>query len=188
MSDASDDELVERARGGDQGAFSELVVRHQRAMLGIARAYFASQADAEDAVQDAFVKAFRRLSQLNDGNSFAAWVARITARVCLDTLSNRTDKVSLSDFASTARLHPRLGQPQFTPSTLASREEDQDLVKVAVGHLPENQRIVLMLRFGEGMTYGQIATYLDLPKSTVQGRLHRAKQALRSVLRTLGTP
>ncbi len=188
MSGIGDDGLVARAKAGDKDAFGELVNRHQRAMLAIARSYFASELDAEDAVQNAFVKAYERLGQLWSGRAFPAWMARITANVCVDTLRSRTDKVSLSDFASTARLRLRRGQPQFTPSTIASREEQSELVRAAVGHLPENQRIVLMLQFGEEMTYEQMAEYLDLPVTTVQGRLHRAKRALRSVLRTLAGP
>jgi len=183
-----DDGLVARAKAGDKDAFGELVNRHQKAMLAIARSYFASESDAEDAVQDAFVKAYERLGQLGNDRAFSAWMTRITRNVCVDTLRSRTDKVSLNDFASTARLRLRRGGPQFTPSTLASREERSEFVRAAIGHLPEDQRIVLMLQFGEEMTYEQIAEYLGLPVTTVQGRLHRAKRALRSVLRTLRGP
>ena len=79
--------LVARAKAGDDEAFGDLVTRHQRALFAIARAYFASEADAEDAVQEAFVKAFESLSQLRDNTRFAAWLARITVNVCLATLS-----------------------------------------------------------------------------------------------------
>lgn len=187
MDTEDDSALVAQVRGGDDGAFRELVRRHERAMLAIARSYFASDADARDAVQDAFVRAFECLDQLESPRSFGAWLARITANICIDTLRTRTDKVSLDDFASTARLRPRLGQTSLTPSTLASKNEQADLIKAAIGHLPEDQRTVVMLRFGEDMTYEQIAVYLDVPTTTVQGRLHRAKKALRSVLRTLGS-
>jgi len=155
--------------------------------MAIARSYFASDADASDAVQEAFIRAFERLGQLETPASFAAWLARITTHICIDTLRTRTDKLSLNDFASTARLQPRLGQTSYTPSTLASRGEQADLVKAAVGHLPEDQRTVVMLHFGEGMTYEQIAAYLGVPATTVQGRLHRAKKTLRGVLKTLGS-
>lgn len=182
MDVADDSELVSRAKSGDTEAFGELVARHERAMLAAARAYFASEADAEDATQDACVKAFQALGQLQDGARFAGWLMRITVNTCLDTLRARSDKQSLADFASTVRVFPRLGQPQFTPATLASRSEHSALLRAAVGRLPEDQRLAVMLHYAEEMSYEQIAGYLDVPPSTVQGRLRRAKQELKRLL------
>jgi RNA polymerase sigma-70 factor (ECF subfamily) len=188
MAAPDDATLVEKARTGDKQAFGELVSRHEGAMFAIARSYFASEADVEDAVQEAFVKAYQRLSQLEAGSRFAGWLARITANTCIDTLRSKSEKVSLEQFATTVQLHPRLGQIQFTPATLASRGERSDMVRAAVGRLPEDLRVVVMLYFGEGMTYDQIADYLDTTFSTVQGRLNRAKQALKKVLKGLRSP
>ena len=176
--------LVSRAKRGEREAFGELVSRHERAMLAIARAYFASDADAEDAVQEAFVKAFRSLAQLADDGRFSGWLARITVNTCLDTLRARTDKVSLADFASTVQLRPRVGQLQLTPAAMASSNEQAELLKAAIGRLAEAQRVVLMLRYVEDMAYEQMAAYLGVPPSTVRGRLHTAKQALRKLLET----
>ena len=186
MATADDRELVASARRGDTEAFGELVSRHERAMLAAARAYFASEADAEDAVQDALVKAFRSLDQLQDGARFAGWLMRITVNTCLDTLRSRTDKQSLADFATSIQVFPRLGQQPLTPATLASRSERSELLRAAIGRLPEDQRVVVMLHYGGDMSYEQMAEYLDVPPSTVQGRLRRAKQALCELLRPLG--
>ncbi len=179
---ATDAELVAKAKEGARDAFGELVLRHERPMLAVARAYFASEADAQDAVQDAFVKAYRALGKLQDGQSFAAWLTTITVRECLNVLRNRTDKVSLEAFSSTACLKPRLGQQQLTPAALASRNEESEAVMIAVGLLHESLRVVLMLRYVERLPYDAIADYLGVPPSTVRGRLERAKQALRKAL------
>ena len=185
MAEPSDRELVEQVRAGDNEAFGELLERHQRAMLAVARCYFASEADIDDAVQEALLRAFRNLDQLSNPSSFKSWLTRITRRVCIDTLRSRTDKLSLSDFASTARLRPRLGQTQFTPATLTRKGEVVELVRVAIGHLPEGLRVVIMLQYSERMTYDQIAEYVGVPATTVQGRLRRAKRALGAVLKAL---
>lgn len=182
MVEADDATLVARAKEGDREAFGSLVRRHNAAMLAIARAYFASEADAEDAVQDAFVKGYRQLDQLAFDSRFAAWVARITKTTCLNILAAQSDKISLAAFASTVKLEPRLGQVQFTPASLASKGEEAQQLMAAVGRLPEGQRVVLMLRYMEGMTYDQMALYLDVPASTVRGRLYAAKNALRRML------
>jgi RNA polymerase sigma-70 factor (ECF subfamily) len=185
MTATDDVGLVARAKAGDDEAFGELVTRHQRAMFAIARAYFASEADAEDGVQEAFVKAFEALDQLSDNARFAAWLARITVNACLATLRARTDKMSLADFASTAQLKPRLGQVYLTPSALASRGEEAEQLKVAIGRLPEAQRVAVMLHYAADMTYDEMAAYLDVPYSTIVGRLHTAKQALKQMLTAL---
>ena len=188
MAVVDDSSAVRRAQAGDREAFGELVSRHTRGMLAIARAYFASEADAEDAVQDAFIKAFEALGQLESPSRFAAWLARITAHTCIDTLRSRSDKVSLADFSTSVLLLPRPGRQYDTPSTLASRAERAELLKAAIGSLPENQRVAIMLRFGAQMSYEQIASYLDVPFTTVVGRLHRAKRALKEMLKTVETP
>jgi len=185
MGATDDSALVARARAGDRKAFGKLVLRHERAMLAIARAYFASEADAEDAVQEAFVTGFRRLHQLADDRRFAGWLARITVRKSLDILRSRTDKVSLADFASTVQFHSRVRPVRPTPATLASKGEEADLLKAAIGRLPEPQRVVLMLRYAQDLTYEQMAAYLDVPASTVRGRLHTAKRALGKALTSL---
>ena len=154
-------------------------------MLAVARGHFASAADAEDAVQDSLVKAFRALHQLRDDGKIARWLMRITINTCRNTLRTRTDKQSLADFATSVPLRQRLGQEQFTPATLASQAERTDQLRAAIGRLPEDERAVVMLRYGQDMTYAQVADYLDIPPTTVQSRLRRAKRALKEMLGSL---
>jgi RNA polymerase sigma-70 factor (ECF subfamily) len=115
-------------------------------------------------------------------------MARITVNTCLDVLRTRTDKQSLADFATTVPVRPRLGQPQFTPATLASKAEETERVRAAIGRLPEPQRVVVMLRYGGQLSYEQAAGYLGVPVSTVDGRLYKARRALREMLGPLDTP
>ena len=182
-----DNGLVARARAGDQEAFGELVSRHDRAMHGIARAYFASEADAEDAVHDAFVKVFQSIGQLKADSRFAGWLTRIVVNTCIDILRSRSDRVSLPAFASSVQVSPRLGQERLTPATLAKKTEEAELVKAAVGCLPEGQRVVIMLRYAQDLSYEQIAAYLDIAESTLRTRVHRAKKALKDALDKLGS-
>jgi len=175
--------LARQAKGGDGEAFGALVERHERAILGIAQAYFACRADAEDAVQDAFVKALSALGTLECDERFAAWLAQITRRTCLDMLRSEKDKVSLAEFSSTIRLQPRIGLGELTPSSRSCRNEERDIVLAAIGRLPEAKRLVLTLRYFQGMSYDRIGEYLGLKRSTVRGRLATAKQAMEKLLR-----
>ena len=188
MSASDDSTLVEQARAGARKAFGELVKRHSRPMVDIARAYFAEQADAEDAVQDAFVKAFESLPQLRDPARFASWLARITSRVCIDTLRSASKRLSLADLATSVPLRPRVGQLPLTPATLAGKSEEAEMLRAAVGRLRESYRVVIMLRYAGEMSYAEIADYLDVPVTTVETRLKRAKKALRKLLTSAATP
>lgn len=185
MATAGDEALVARARSGDRKAFGRLVRRHTPARFALARAYLASDADAEDAVQEAFVKAFESLGQLRSAGRFAGWLARITANTCRDILRSTRDKVSLADFATSVQVLPRVRGQLLTPATLASRGERCDAVKAAVGRLPEHQRVAIMLYYTNDMTYRQMAEYLEVPMTTVKSRLHRAKKALERHLEAL---
>lgn len=186
MTSVDDSTLVLRAQTGDQGAFGELVARHEPAMIAIARAYFASEDDARDAVQEAFLAAFRALGQVERHDRFAGWLARITINECLATLRSKSDRLSLADFASSVQLVPRVGQQVLTPSTLAGKTEQAELLKVAIGRLPEDQRVVIMLRYVQHMNYKEIAAYLDVPSSTLRTRAATAKRALKRNLKALG--
>ncbi len=185
MAAVDDAALVARALAGDETALGQLLSRHRRAMLAIARAYFASDADAEDAVQEASVTVCRALEQLNDGTRFSGWMAAITRNTCLQILRTQKDKVSLADFASSVQLRRRVGSTPATPAALASLHEDGELLWIAIGRLTEDHRVALMLRYTEDMTYNAIAAYLDVPLSTVQSRLRNAKRALKGMLDTL---
>jgi len=180
-----DADLVGRAQQGDSAAFGELVKRHERAMLAIARSYFASDADARDAAQAAFLKAWRHLGRIRKPARFAAWLTRITARTCLDVLRTRPDRVSLAEFSSSVRLRPRVGTESLTPASLAGKREEAIYVKAAIGRLREHQRVVLMLRYAEDMSYADMAQYLSVRISTVRGRLEKAKKAMRRELALL---
>ena len=156
-------------------------------MLAIARAYFASDADAEDAVQEASATVCRQLDQLRDDGRFAGWLATITRNACRQILRTQKDKLSLADFATSAQFHRRVGSTPLTPAALARQHEATDLLWVAIGRLPENHRVALMLRYSEDMSYEQIANYLDVSLASVRNRLHRAKRALEAMLATLKT-
>ncbi len=180
-----DGTLVLRAQSDDREAFAELISRHERAMFGIARAYFASEADVEDAVQEAFMKAFRALGQLRDEHRFAAWLTKVTVNTCLDLLQSRSDRVSLDQFSSSVQVSLRVGREMLTPATLAKRSEYTDLLKAAIGHLPPEHRVAIMLRYSQHMSFKQMATYLGVPLSTLQTRVHSAKRSLKRALKTL---
>ncbi|MGV3759938.1 MAG: RNA polymerase sigma factor [Actinomycetota bacterium] len=171
---ASDPELVELARRGDRGAFGELLRRHDDRMRGLAYRILADRHAMDDALQEAYVKAYRGLDKYKTGSTFSTWLYRITYNACIDELRKRKrTPVAVDDPTDPASARPG-------PERVVSASET---VRVALASLPESQRITVVLVDGEGFDHQEVASILGVAPGTVASRLHRARAALR---RTLG--
>jgi RNA polymerase sigma-70 factor, ECF subfamily len=167
--------LVREAQRGSDEAFAELVRSHMRRAYAVARAICATHEDAEDAVQDGFLHAYRALERFRPEQAFAAWLNRIVANAALDI--GRRRKVRDADV-----LPETLSMPVYDPS---ERAELRGRLAVALGVLPERQRSVLVLHDVEGYTHGEIGSMLGIPEGTARSDLHHARAALRALLRDL---
>ena len=167
--------LVREAQAGSEQAFAMLVHSHMRRAYAVARAICATHEDAEDAVQDGFLHAYRALERFRPEQAFAAWLNRIVANAALDI--GRRRKVRDAD-----SLPETLSVPQFDPS---ERSELRGRLGSALEVLPERQRSVLVLHDVEGYTHGEIGTMLGIPEGTARSDLHHARASLRERLRDL---
>lgn len=175
MEPARDDvDLVAASLAGDHDAFRRLVERYQDRLFGLARSYTKSAVEIEDIVQDAFMKAFRRLDTFNHESSFYTWLYRITLNTALDFLKRRgrSPVRAVED--------PELGAPipsqqGFAPSARMEREEIAEITRAVLEELPEIFRTVLVLRELQGLAYQEIADVLGISIGTVESRLFRAR-------------
>jgi len=163
------------AQSGSETAFAMLVHTHMRRAYAVARAICATHEDAEDAVQDGFLHAYRALERFRPEQAFAAWLNRIVANAALDI--GRRRKVRDAD-----SLPETLSVPQFDPS---ERSELRGRLSVALEFLPDRQRSVLVLHDVEGYTHGEIGVMLGIPEGTARSDLHHARASLRERLRDL---
>lgn len=176
--------LVAEVRAGNATAFERLMRRHNRRMFRTARSLVRDDDEAEDIVQEAYVRAWLRLADLTRPAGFAAWVARITlneARMRLRR-SRRVDYLDdeALDMAATHESpHCVTGA---NPETLAGRTEMRTLIEEAIDALPYPFRCVFMLRVVEQLDIAETAYCLDLPPATVKTRLHRARLLLQQRL------
>jgi RNA polymerase sigma-70 factor (ECF subfamily) len=160
----TDAELVARALAGDTLAYGQLVDKYRPAVYGLAYHRMGDRDEAEDIAQEAFVRAYVSLRQLRDTRRFAAWLAAIAHNAC----SKR----------ARARRRPRDDRappPEEGRRTGAVRAAVQE----ALAGLPDGQRLALILHCVDGYSHAEIAGFLDVPRSTVAGRIHRAKTKLR---------
>ncbi|MBQ9412064.1 MAG: sigma-70 family RNA polymerase sigma factor [Oscillospiraceae bacterium] len=176
--------LIGRVLAGDTDAFEPLVTENQNKVFHLALRLLGNEADAADAAQEAFLKAYTSLSGFRGDSRFSVWLYRLTNNVCLDMLrrQKRQSAVSLytEDDGEEAELTLPDGGPG--PEELLLRAEDARLVRAAMDALPEDLRRILSLREIGGMSYEELAATLELEPGTVKSRLNRARKKLCELL------
>lgn len=177
-------ELVAAILRGDGVAFEIVMRRHNRLMFRTARAILDNEADAEDVVQDAYVKAYTRLDQFTGKARLSTWLCRIVVNEALGRLRRRMPHAQLDDFVEegvTTRsmdTSSPLVAASLSPEEEAARGQLRALLERAIAALPRDQRAVFMLRAVEGFSIEETADCLAVPPETVKTRLHRARKRL----------
>ena len=183
-SPATDPELVARALSGDARAIELIMRRHNRTLYRTARAILRDDAEAEDAVQEAYLQAFRGLSAFRGDSSLATWLTRIAANQALMSRrrsARRSEVIPLNDDAE-MRMDEIAGDEAAGPEQEAIATEMRGLLERHVDALPDLYRPVFVLRALEEMSVEETATALDLPPATVRTRFFRARALLRGAL------
>ena len=182
-----DQALVTRCQHGDVGAFEELVRRYEKRVYNLAYRMSGNPDDACELAQEAFLKVFNALDSFKGQSSFSTWLYRIAANACLDQLRSRGRHpvTSLDDPIVTNKgetIGKQILDNAPRPDEVVERRELQAAVQGAIASLPEDYRIILVLRDLQDLSYQQIAEYLDLSLGTVKSRLNRARLALKDKL------
>jgi RNA polymerase sigma factor (sigma-70 family) len=172
----SEAELVERAKRGDQDAYGELVHTYQGIAFRTAYLLTGSAADAEDAAQDAFVKAFYALGRFRPGAELRPWLLRIVAN---EARNRRRSAGRRTNLALRAAADPLSGGAAPSPEANLLAGEQQEELLAAVNALPEEQREVVACRYFLELTEEETAEALGLRKGTVKSRLSRGLDRLR---------
>lgn len=164
--------LVVDAQQGDEPSFAQLVRRHQRRAYAVARAIVLSHEDAEDAVQDAFLHAWRALDRFRPEQPFGAWLHRIVANAALDVTRRR----KIRDADELLDVH---ASPFRDPAEVRNL---QDRLVESLATLPTRQRAVIVLHDVEGYRHAEIGAMLGIPEGTARSDLHHARAQLRRQL------
>ena len=169
----SERDHVIAAQRGSEAAFAALVRLHQRRAYAVARAIVLSHEDAEDAVQDGFLHAYRALDRFRSDQPFGAWLNRIVANAALDLVRRR--KVRDAE-----ELPDNVAMPFRDPG---EADELRGRLSKALTTLSTRQRAVIVLHDVEGFTHGEIGSMLGIPEGTARSDLHHARAALRRLLK-----
>ena len=174
----SDAELVARARRGDEAAFEQLVLRHQRYAFNLAYRVTGNYAEAEDVTQEAFVRAWRGLPGFRGQARFATWLYRIVYNLCLNRLPRLRRELLQAE-----PLEEAVVNPDPAPPDVFEVQERLAFLHDELNRLPAKYRLVLTLRYLQDLSYAEIAAALDVPMGTVKTHLHRARRLLTERLR-----
>src|SRR5579872_1254260 len=176
------DDLVARARGRDEAAIRAIIKDNNRLLYRLARGILRNDAEAEDVVQETYVRAFTHLDAFRGDSSLATWLARIAMNEALGRLRGRRPNVEWTSLPPGTLEAQIIQFPLSVPSdpekTMAQREI-QHVVEHAIDELPEAFRLVFITRVIEGMNVEETAELLGLRPETVKTRLHRARAMLR---------
>ena len=189
MEYADDTTLIEALRRGDEAAFEIMVRTHSGRMLAVARGVLRHDEDARDAVQAAFVSAFKGLPSFKGDCLLSSWLHRIVVNTALMKLRTRRRKPEepieplLPTYLDDGHHTQDFSDWAMQADALLEQSQVRGAVRAAIATLPESYRAVLMLRDIEEMTGEEVAARLGITTNAVKIRLHRARQALGTVLR-----
>jgi len=169
--------LIEQAQNGDRNAFGELVRRHYQGVVQVVYRMCGDTGLAEDAAQEAFMRAWVNLPSYQPKGCLRNWLYRIAVNAALDVLRRKPEE-TLED--EEARMVPDQAPG---PETALIEKERAALLQQAMKSLPEAVRPVLVLREYGGLSYQEIASVLDVPVGTVMSRLNYARNRLREILK-----
>ena len=171
-------EFLSRLRAGDRRAFEELVRTQQHRVYGLALRMLGNAAEAQDVAQEAFLRAHRGLAEFRGDARLSTWLYAIVSRLCLNRLAGGERRLARDGEEALSRIADARPGPDQT----LEQGEIEEALHRAIGELPEERRIVVVLRDVEGLAYEEIADVLELPVGTVRSRLHRARLDLKEKL------
>lgn len=183
--DTTDDALVRRVLAGDSAAFALLMRRFNGRLYRLARAIVGDDAEAEDALQDAYLNAYRSLRQFRGDSSLATWLSRLVVNECLGRMrrnARRQNVIPMTPSPAEGEIEAVPSDEVGSPDAAADRAQMRAILERRIDALPESFRAVFVLRSVEELSVEETAECLDIPAETVRSRHFRAKSLLREAL------
>ena len=187
----TEQELVERAKKGDETAFEVLVTDNEKRIYNLCRRLVGNPEDAAELTQEAFLNAWRGLGRFQGDSAFSTWLYRLASNACIDFLRKekrrgRLASLTLSLDDEEEGRQAELPDLRYAPEEELARSEDRRALAQALEALSPEHRQVLVLREITGLSYGEIAAVTGLEEGTVKSRIARARLALRKILTKQG--
>jgi len=169
-------QLIAKAKAGNKEAFSELVEKYQKPVFSVCYRMLGTPTAAEDAAQEAFIRAYQALDRYDPERSFATWILSIASNYSIDQL--RKNKVTILSMDSDKHAWLAPPDPGPSPEKAALDKEKNALVQTILADLTETDRAAVILQYWHDYSYEEIAETLDLSSSAVKSRLFRARKLM----------
>lgn len=180
-----DDVLIKKSQQGDMEAFEQLVIQYEKNVYNIAYRLTGNSEDASDLAQEAFIKVYRSIKSFRGEASFTTWLYHVVANVCKDHLRKKKIKTTSLDEPLTIegqQLEKQIKHDSLLPDELLEQRELQLYVQKQITQMPNDYRIILIMREYMELSYEEIANQLNISMGTVKSRLSRARNMLKEMV------
>jgi len=177
---------IKQVKKGDQNAFGEIVEIYKNKVYQLCYRMLGNRHEAEDAAQEAFIRAYVNINTFNQNRKFSTWLFRIATNLCIDKIRKKKPDYYLdAEVAGTEglTLYSQIPSKTEPPEAEVESLELQETIQREITKLPEKYRSVIVLKYIEELSLNEISEILDLPLGTVKTRIHRGREALRQQLR-----
>lgn len=169
---------IEEVRAGNMQAFTKIIDKYKNQLFATVLRMTKNPEDAQDLVQEAFIKVYEQLNKYDFKGSFSSWLYRVTINHCLDELRKKRYQVEHITFNEKGIESSEENEPEIV---FLKKEKSRQLEKL-IASLPEDERMIILLRYANERSYEEISELLHIPLSTVRNKLHRAKKKLRKIV------
>jgi len=181
----SDSELIQGYLGGDVQSFNRLAMKWQKNLFGFAFRYTGNEEEAKDITQKALIKAYKNLKGLKNHDSFSSWIYQITVNLCKDEMKNRKTKNHYSiDGENDNNNNPNHELIADYNSQIENIEKKDisEIIKLAMSSLPEEQRVVIVMKEYQGLKFAEIAEILNCSINTIKSRMYYGLKNMKEML------
>lgn len=165
---------------GNKQAYAHIINKYKNPLYATILRMTKNPQDAQDLVQEAFIKVYYQLGKYNGKGSFSSWLYRVAINHCMDEFRKKRYKMKQIEFSEDQVLNPNHPEVIFM-----KKEKNRQLEKI-IGTLPEDERMIILLRYVNELSYSDIGELVQLPVSSVRNKLHRAKKKLRDISKQKG--
>ncbi|WP_228551130.1 RNA polymerase sigma factor [Sporosarcina cascadiensis] len=175
-----DVQWVREVLAGNKQAYAHIIDKYKNPLYAVILRMTRNPQDAQDFVQDAFLKVYYQLDKYKETGSFSSWLYRVAVNHCMDEFRKKRHQAVPSEFAEEQAVD------RNHPEVVFLKKEKQRQLERLLATLPEDERLIILLRYANELSYEEISEVTDTPLSTVRNKLHRAKKKMRETVKREG--
>ncbi len=171
---------IQQILAGNKQTYANIIDHYKNPLYATILRMTKNPHDAQDLLQEAFIKVYQQLDKYDEKGSFSSWLYRVAINHCMDTFRKKHVKTSHIELNEEQAVDPN------HPEVVFLKKEESRQVERLIGTLPEDERLIILLRYVNEMSYDEISVLTEVPLSTVRNKIHRAKQKMRSTVKREG--